>query len=129
MSAKRDKLIEIVKGITPIKHEPLATQVAEEWADKILAEVFPEFAEKQNSESQEYEQIQWAPSGNALDGQPDVVTQFLAPKAGGFSWGYGYGPGQSMIFGSAEGEVEVLPKQWIRRYKSGRVEVLDSIDG
>lgn len=35
-SITRDALVEFMRGPSPITHEPLATKVAEEWADKFI---------------------------------------------------------------------------------------------
>lgn len=60
------------------------------------------------------EALQWAPSGNGLDGRPGEVLTFLASNDG-TTHGYGYGPGNSIDFGSEQGDVRVRPTQWIVR--------------
>lgn len=69
--------------------------------------------------------VQWCPSGRLLDGVPSDIQLLLSD--GGESWGYGYGPGWQMIFGSAYGDVAVEPGQWVVRYDEGRVAVEDSL--
>lgn len=64
--------------------------------------------------------IQWAPSGNALDGIPGQIMQFLSGP-GGKTYGYGYGPGTSLVFAHAKGHVQVQPGQWLVRYPDDRV--------
>ncbi|WP_146114743.1 MULTISPECIES: hypothetical protein [unclassified Microbacterium] len=43
----------------------------------------------------------------------------------GMTFGYGYGPGWSMIFGHPRGEITVEVGQWVVRHDDGRIEVLD----
>lgn len=66
--------------------------------------------------------LQWCPSGHPLAGRPGEVLRFLSE--GGKHFGYGYGPGWSMIFGSAQGDIKVEPGQWIVKHR-GRIEVVD----
>jgi len=70
------------------------------------------------------EAIQWAPSGNGLDGRPGEVMAFLATDEGR-THGYGYGPGWAMDFGSQQGQIRVLPTQWIVRLSNGVLVVED----
>lgn len=60
------------------------------------------------------EALQWAPSGNGLDGKPGEVLIFLASNDG-TTHGYGYGQGNSIDFGSEQGPINVKPAQWIVR--------------
>lgn len=68
--------------------------------------------------------VQWAPSGDALSGKPGEVMRLLASEDG-TTYGYGYGPGWSMIFGHEHGDVAVLPGQWVVRHDDGTVTVED----
>lgn len=68
--------------------------------------------------------IQWAPSGNFLEGNPVEVLRFVS--TGGVHRGFGGGPGFSMIFGTADGDISVNPKQWIVKYNDGSIKVEDS---
>lgn len=70
------------------------------------------------------EALQWAPSGNGLDGVPGEAMAFLA-TAEGKTHGYGYGPGWAMDFGSQQGQIRVLPTQWLVRLSDGTVVVED----
>lgn len=67
---------------------------------------------------------QWAPSGNALDGIPSDITRLLATPDGR-THGYGYGPGDAMIFGSEHGDITVRPRQWVTRHDDGLVTITD----
>lgn len=69
------------------------------------------------------EALQWAPSGNPFDGVPNEMCRFLAGPDGK-TFGYGYGPGWSMMFGTSTGEdVTLLPGQWVIRHDDGRITV------
>lgn len=68
--------------------------------------------------------VQWAPSGNPLDGIPAEVVRLLAADDGR-TFGYGYGPGRAMIFRHEHGEVPLLPGQWIARDQDGTFTVTD----
>ena len=65
--------------------------------------------------------VQWAPSGNALEGKVSQILRLLAD--GDRSFGYGYGTGWSVVFGHLGGDITVLPTQWVLRYPDGRIEV------
>ncbi len=69
--------------------------------------------------------VQWAPSGNPFEGIPSEITSLLATEDGK-TFGYGYGPGWSIGFGSEQGDIFVLPKQWVIRHDDGRIEVSDA---
>lgn len=66
--------------------------------------------------------VQWCPSGNPLDGVPSEIVRLLA-REDGYTYGYGYGPGWSMMFGSEQGDITVLPRQWVIRHEHGSIEV------
>lgn len=66
--------------------------------------------------------VQWAPSGNALDGVPGTVMRLLASEDGR-TFGYGYGPGWSVIFGSEQGDIKLEPGQWVARLADGSITV------
>lgn len=44
-----EKLVDFMKRVSPIRHEPLATKVAEEWASKFMDD-FPWFDEAKTAE-------------------------------------------------------------------------------
>lgn len=67
--------------------------------------------------------LQWAPSGNMLDGIPSEVLRLLAVD--GKAFGYGGGPGATMSFGTAHGDIDVAPGQWIVVREDGTVTVED----
>lgn len=75
----------------------------------------------ESSEGEIIKAVRWPPSG---DGIPSKVTRLLAVD--GMTWGYGYGPGWSMIFGSEQGDIVVQPGQWVVLHDDGRVTVEDS---
>lgn len=75
-------------------------------------------------ELQAVEAHQWCPSGSVLDGIPGEICAFLA-EDDGRSWGYAGGPGATMGFGSASGDIFLLPGQWIVRLSDGSVVVED----
>lgn len=62
---------------------------------------------------------------NPLDVVPSEVTRLLATEDGR-TFGYGYGPGWSLMFGSENGDVTVLPGQWVIRHDDGTVTVQDN---
>lgn len=66
--------------------------------------------------------VQWCPSGNPGDGVPSEIVRLLA-RADGKTYGYGHGPGWSTVFGSEQGDITVLPGQWVIRHDDGRIEV------
>lgn len=67
--------------------------------------------------------VQWAPSGNTLDGRPGEILRLLA-SPDGTTHGYGGGPGASMAFGTrAGGDIHVLPGQWVTVREDGSVTV------
>lgn len=68
--------------------------------------------------------IQWAPSGAPLDGVPGPIVRLLA-REDGYTYGYGYGPGWSMVFGSEMGDITIYPGQWVTRYPDGRIAVTE----
>lgn len=68
--------------------------------------------------------VQWAPDG-PMSGVPSAVTRFLA-SSDGTTYGYGYGPGWSTIFGSAQGDIPVESGQWVVRHPDGRISVEDA---
>lgn len=61
---------------------------------------------------------------NPLDIIPGVVQRLLA-REDGTTFGYGYGPDSSFMFGSEHGDVTVRPGQWVVRYSHGPAEVFD----
>lgn len=69
--------------------------------------------------------VQWAPSGEALSGVPSEVMRLLASPEGK-TFGYGYGPGWTMMFGSQHGDVAVNPGQWVVKDEDGSVTVVDA---
>lgn len=68
--------------------------------------------------------IQWAPDGNPLNGRPGLVQAFLASPTTVF--GYAYGEGWSIIFGSEQGDLQVEATQWIVKQDDGKITVEDS---
>lgn len=70
------------------------------------------------------ETLQWAPSGNGLEGKPGEVMYFLASEDG-TTRGYGYGPRWSIVFYSEQGEIKLEAGQWLIRLSSGLVVVED----
>lgn len=62
--------------------------------------------------------VQWAPSGNAMSGIPGEIVRFLASPEGK-TFGYGYGDGWSVIFGSQDGDVVMKPKDWVVKHRDG----------
>lgn len=66
--------------------------------------------------------VQWARDGNPLAGSPGEISRFLA-DADGKSYGYGYGPGWSMVFGSSQGDISLEPGDWLVRYSDGSYSV------
>jgi hypothetical protein len=68
--------------------------------------------------------VQWAPSGVALDGVPATMMRLLASREGK-TYGYGYGTGWGIVFAHAQGEVEVLPTQWVTRWEDDSITVTD----
>lgn len=65
--------------------------------------------------------VQWCPDGQPLNGRPGQVMRLLAE--GGKTFGYGYGPGWSMMFGTAHGDITVQPGQWVIRHHDGTITV------
>ena len=57
LNIEREELTLFLKRISPIKSEPLATAVAEEWADAFYTEFYPEKPEE-TSASEYYDQWQ-----------------------------------------------------------------------
>ena len=68
--------------------------------------------------------VQWAPSGNMLDGIPSEVLRLLA-TADGKTFGYGGGPGTTMSFGTAHGDINVAPGQWVVVREDGTITIED----
>jgi hypothetical protein len=68
--------------------------------------------------------VQWAPDGNAGNGIPSEIVRLLATEDGK-TFGYGYGPGVSMVFGSERGSITVNAKQWVTRFSDGEIVVTD----
>lgn len=64
--------------------------------------------------------IHWA----GMHGVPSEVTNLLAGPDGS-TFGYGYGPGWAMVFGSEQGDVSVEPGQWIVKHDDGSITVED----
>lgn len=69
--------------------------------------------------------LQWAPSGNMLDGKPENMVRFLA-SAEGKTFGYGWGPGWSIMFGTEHGDITLLPGQWVIKNDDGTFTVSDN---
>lgn len=67
--------------------------------------------------------VHWGADGNPLNVIPGEVQLLLAEN--GKTFGYGYGPGWSMIFGHPSGEITVEVGQWVVRHDDGRIEVVD----
>lgn len=67
--------------------------------------------------------VQWCPDGNPLNGIPGEVCLLLAEDH--LTHGYGYGDGWTMIFGTARGDIEVQPGQWVVRHPDGHITVED----
>lgn len=67
--------------------------------------------------------VQWAPSGNPLDGVPGEMLRHLATN--GMTHGYGYGDGWSIVFYSDQGGITINTRQWVTRYPDGRITVTD----
>ncbi|MDF2990259.1 MAG: hypothetical protein K0S37_773 [Microbacterium sp.] len=59
-----------------------------------------------------------------MDVVPSEVTRLLA-TADGKTFGYGWGPGSSIIFGSEHGDIQVEPGQWVVRADDGMITVQD----
>jgi hypothetical protein len=55
---------------------------------------------------------------------PGPVQRLLARKDG-YTFGFGYGPGWSLIFGSEQGDIAVQPGQWVVRHDDGTITVQD----
>lgn len=71
------------------------------------------------------EALQWGTVGGFfMDVIPQEVCLFLS-TAEGKTFGYGYGPGASMIFGSEQGDVKLEIGQWLVRLSDGSVVVED----
>lgn len=70
------------------------------------------------------ETLQWGATGNPLEVIPGEVCLFLADEDG-LTYGYGYGDGWSMIFGSAQGEIVLEVGQWVTKLSNGSVIVED----
>lgn len=69
--------------------------------------------------------VQWAPTGNLIDGVPSTILRLLA--TGATTYGYGGGPGSTMMFGTSSGaDITVEPTQWVTRYPDGTVSVTDT---
>lgn len=64
---------------------------------------------------------------NFLGVQPGLMLNFLSD--GGKNFGYGYGPGQSIVFGTKHGDIQVKPGQWVIKDNDGRVSVHDEKPG
>lgn len=71
--------------------------------------------------------MQWAPTGNHLDGQPGLMTRFLATD--GVTRGYAGGPGQTLTFGSPAGPLDLHTRQWAVLHADGRITVEDDFAG
>lgn len=65
--------------------------------------------------------IQWCPDGNFLNAIPGEVQLLIS--SGDIIQGYGYGDGISMIFYHPQGDVTVLPEQWVVVDDEGKVTV------
>lgn len=59
---------------------------------------------------------------NPMDMVPSEVMRLLATKDGR-TFGYGYGPGWSLIFGSEQGDISVNPGETVTRYDDGTIMV------
>lgn len=68
--------------------------------------------------------VQWAPSGSTMSGRPGPVVYFLASDDGK-TYGYGWGPGASVMFGHEHGDVTVLAGQWVNKHEDGTFSVTD----
>lgn len=68
-------------------------------------------------------QVHWCADGDPFSGRPAEVMRLLADE--GKTYGYGYGPGWTMVFGSAQGGISVNPGQWIVRSSDGQITVRD----
>jgi len=68
------------------------------------------------------EALQWAPSGNGLEGVIAEPIYFLA-GLDGKTKGYGWGPGWSVIFYQDQGDISVEPRDWLVRLSNGLVVV------
>lgn len=68
--------------------------------------------------------IQWAPTGNTLDGAPGPILQLLATN--NTTHGYAPGPDQSMTFGTEHGDIDLRPTQWVTRHPDGTITVTDT---
>jgi len=68
------------------------------------------------------EALQWAPSGNGLEGVIAEPIYFLA-GLDGKTKGYGWGPGWSIDFYSDHGDISVRPRDWLVRLSNGSVVV------
>lgn len=64
----------------------------------------------------------WWPR-NPFEGRPGLVQKLLQSEDG-TTYGYGYGSGWNLIFGSAQGDIEVPPGSWILKHEDGTIEVV-----
>jgi len=68
--------------------------------------------------------IQWAPSGNLLDGIPGQISRFLADENGKTP---GYAPDEGWAFTWHHGAgIALLPAQFLVKYSDGSFEVVDT---
>jgi hypothetical protein len=59
---------------------------------------------------------------NPMDIVPSEVMRLLATPEGK-TFGYGYGPGWSLMFGSEHGDIQVEPGEWVVRHSNGAITV------
>lgn len=59
---------------------------------------------------------------NPLEGRPGEVMRLLASEDGK-TFGYGYGEGWSIVFGSEQGDIVVHPGSWITKHPDGSITV------
>lgn len=64
-------------------------------------------------------------AANPMEIVPSEIMRLLA-TAEGKTFGYGYGPGWSIVFGSEHGDVKVEPGQWVIRHDDGSISVQDA---
>lgn len=67
--------------------------------------------------------VQWGTKEDPFSAQPALVQNLLSSK--GIFYGYGYGNGWSVIFDYENGEISLLPGQWIAKMSDGTFKVFD----
>lgn len=68
--------------------------------------------------------LQWSPDGNPMNAIPLEVQLLIAKDS--IVQGYGYGDGISLIFYHPDGDITLLPEQWVVLHDDGTVTVENS---